>query len=420
LLDEIFLAQTCLVDQSVFENTKRIAIMSMHTASPVEFYMPPVTIIGAGAHREIPARLAGLGGTKPLLVTDKGMTGLGMTEKVAGLLGSAGMGCVVYDETVPNPTDANVRDGLDLYRRSGCDCIITLGGGSAHDCGKGIGIVATNGGTIDQYEGVNRARVAMPPFLAVNTTAGTASEMTRFCIITDSSRKVKMAIVDWRVTPGIALDDPELMVGMPPRLTAATGIDALTHAVEAYVSSQATPMTDANAEKSIRLIAGFLRRAVGNGRNLEAREAMCYAQYQAGMAFNSAGLGYVHAMAHQLGGFLDLPHGECNAILLPHVCEHNMLACMDRFAEMATFLGVDVAVRTQREAALKAISAIRDLIMDVGIPSGLQELARQYGKTVSPGDFSIMADNAMKDSCALTNPRAMRKEDIVAIYRKAL
>ena len=307
-----------------------------------------------------------------------------------------------------------------MYVRSGCDSIITLGGGSAHDCGKGIGIVATNGGTIHQYEGVNKSQKAMPPFLAVNTTAGTASEMTRFCIITDTARKVKMAIVDWRVTPELVLDDPELMIGMPPRLTAATGIDALTHAVEAYVSSQATHMTDANAEKSIRLIAKYLRRAVGNGRNMEAREAMCYAQYQAGMAFNSAGLGYVHAMAHQLGGYLNLPHGECNAILLPHVCEHNMLACMDRFAEMAKFLGVDVAVRTQREAACKAIQALKDLIADVGIPSGLRELAKQYGRTVNEADFSVMAENAMKDSCALTNPRPMRKEDIIGIYCRAM
>ncbi|WP_290923408.1 iron-containing alcohol dehydrogenase [Halodesulfovibrio sp.] len=390
------------------------------TVAPVEFYMPPVTVIGSGAIKEIPARLASLGGTKPLLVTDKGMTQLGVTASIVQLLQGAGMQCAVYDETVPNPTDKNVSDGLTQYSSNGCDCIITLGGGSAHDCGKGIGIVATNGGTIHQYEGVNKARVAMPPFLAVNTTAGTASEMTRFCIITDTARKVKMALVDWRVTPSIALDDPELMVGMPPSLTAATGLDALTHAVEAYVSTGATHMTDANAEKAIKLISKYLRRAVGNGRNLEAREAMCYAQYQAGMAFNNAGLGYVHAMAHQLGGYLNLPHGECNAILLPHVCEFNMLAAMDRFAEMAEFFGVQGTARTQREAASNVIQAIRDLMQDVGIPASLTLLAKKYGKTVNPEDFEVMAESAMKDACAATNPRGMRKEDIIAIYRKIL
>lgn len=390
------------------------------TVAPVEFYMPSVTVIGSGAVKEIPARLASLGGTKPLLVTDKGMTQLGVTASIVQLMQGAGMQCAVYDETVPNPTDKNVSDGLAQYAANGCDCIVTLGGGSAHDCGKGIGIVATNGGTIHQYEGVNKARVAMPPFLAVNTTAGTASEMTRFCIITDTARKVKMALVDWRVTPNIALDDPELMVGMPPSLTAATGLDALTHAVEAYVSTGATHMTDANAEKAIKLISKYLRRAVGNGRNLEAREAMCYAQYQAGMAFNNAGLGYVHAMAHQLGGYLNLPHGECNAILLPHVCEFNMLAAMDRFAEMAEFFGVQSSARTQREAAGNVIQAIRDLMQDVNIPASLTMLAKKYGKTVNPADFEVMAESAMKDACAVTNPRGMRKEDIIAIYRKIL
>lgn len=390
------------------------------TAAPVEFYMPPVTVIGSGAVKEIPARLASLGGSKPLLVTDKGMTQLGVTASIVQLMQGAGMQCAVYDETVPNPTDTNVSDGLIQYTANGCDCIVTLGGGSAHDCGKGIGIVATNGGTIHQYEGVNKARVAMPPFLAVNTTAGTASEMTRFCIITDTARKVKMALVDWRVTPNIALDDPELMIGMPPSLTAATGLDALTHAVEAYVSTGATHMTDANAEKAIKLISKYLRRAVGNGRNLEAREAMCFAQYQAGMAFNNAGLGYVHAMAHQLGGYLNLPHGECNAILLPHVCEFNMLASMDRFAEMAEFFGVQGSARTQREAASNVIQAIRDLMQDVSIPASLTMLAKKYGKTVNPEDFEVMAESAMKDACAATNPRGMRKEDIIAIYRKIL
>lgn len=390
------------------------------TVAPVEFYMPPVTVIGSGAIKEIPAKLASLGGTKPLLVTDKGMTQLGVTASIVQIIQAAGMHCAVYDETVPNPTDQNVKDGLAQYAINGCDCIITLGGGSAHDCGKGVGIVATNGGTIHQYEGVNKARVAMPPFIAVNTTAGTASEMTRFCIITDTARKVKMAIVDWRVTPSIALDDPELMVGMPPSLTAATGIDALTHAVEAYVSTEATHLTDANAEKAMKLIAKYLRRAVGNGRNIEAREAMCFAQYQAGMAFNNAGLGYVHAMAHQLGGYLNLPHGECNAILLPHVCEFNMLSAMDRFAEMAGFFGVQSGARTQREAATNLIQAIRDLLQDIGIPSSLTLLAQKYGKTVNPEDFSAMADSAMKDACAATNPRNMNKQDIMAIYRKIL
>lgn len=387
------------------------------TVAPVEFFMPPITVIGSGAIQELPERVVSILSSKPLLVTDKGMTKIGVTQQIIDILKNGGIDCVVYDETVPNPTDVNVAEGLALYQSSGCDCIISLGGGSAHDCGKGIGLVATNGGTIHDYEGVDKSHKRMPGFIAINTTAGTASEMTRFCIITDSKRKVKMAIVDRRVTPRIAMDDPDLMVGLPPHLTAATGMDALTHAVEAFVSTSATHMTDANAEKAITLICKYLRRAVGNGRNIEAREAMCYAQYQAGMAFNNAGLGYVHAMAHQLGGYLNLPHGECNAILLPYVCEYNMIAAMDQFATMAKLFGVEETVRTQREAALAVIQAIRDLMQDIGIPPTLTALAKKYGKTFDASDFPIMADNAMKDACAATNPRKMRKEDIIAIYQ---
>jgi len=260
----------------------------------------------------------------------------------------------------------------------------------------------------------------MPPYVAVNTTAGTASEMTRFCIITDTSRKVKMAIVDWRVTPSIALDDPLLMMGMPPALTAATGMDALTHAVEAYVSTIATPMTDACAEQAITLIATFLRRAVANGRDIEARERMCFAQYLAGMAFNNASLGHVHAMAHQLGGFYDLPHGECNAILLPHVSQFNLIAKLDRFARIAELLGENISGLSVRDAAEKAICAIKRLSADVGIPAGLVALGKRYGKDVKAKDIAIMTKNAQKDACGLTNPRCPTDADVAAIYEAAM
>jgi alcohol dehydrogenase len=303
---------------------------------------------------------------------------------------------------------------LDSYKENGCDLIVSLGGGSAHDCGKGIGIVATNGGNIRDYEGVDQSSKAMPPFIAVNTTAGTASEMTRFCIITDTSRKVKMAIVDWRVTPNVAIDDPLLMVGMPPALTAATGMDALTHAVEAYVSTIATPVTDACALKAIELVAENLRAAVANGQDMEARDKMCYAQYLAGMAFNNASLGHVHAMAHQLGGFYDLPHGVCNAILLPHVERFNMIAKMDRFVDIAVAMGENVEGLSVRAAAEKALEAIQTLSADIGIPAGLSQLG------VKEQDLKTMAENAQKDACGLTNPRCPNLDDVVQIYKNAL
>ena len=308
------------------------------------FFIPTVTLMGIGAYKEIGKQIRTLGGRKPYICTDKGIVDSGILEKVVEVIRrDCEVEPVVYDKTKPNPTDDNVHEGLELYKQNGCDLIVSLGGGSSHDCGKGIGVVATNGGNIRDYEGVDQSSTAMPPFIAVNTTAGTASEMTRFCIVTDTSRKVKMAIVDWRVTPNVAIDDPLLMVGMPPALTAATGMDALTHAVEAYVSTIATPVTDACALKAIELVAENLRAAVANGQDMEARDRMCYAQYLAGMAFNNASLGHVHAMAHQLGGFYDLPHGICNAILLPHVQRFNMIAKMDRF--------VDIAVGTQRNHA---------------------------------------------------------------------
>ena len=374
------------------------------------YFIPSVTLIGIGAAKQIPEKIKALGGSKPLIVTDKGITGAGITKQITDLLDAAKMKYVVYDETIPNPTDKNVHDGVDVYKKEKCDSLITLGGGSSHDCGKGVGLVIANGGKIHDYEGVDKSSKPMPPYLAVNTTAGTASEMTRFCIITDTSRHVKMAIVDWRVTPGIAVDDPLLMVGMPPALTAATGMDALTHAVEAYVSTIANPMTDSAAEKAIELIAKYLRPAVANGQDIEAREGMCFAQYLAGMAFNNASLGHVHAMAHQLGGFYDLPHVE----------KFNLIAKMDRFVKIAQLLGENTTGLAPRDAAELALVGIKKLSADIGIPSGLIDLGKRYGKEVKASDIDTMVGNAQKDACGLTNPRCPKDIDVKAIYTAAL
>ncbi len=384
------------------------------------FFMPSVTLIGYGAAGEIPARIKALGAKKPLIVTDQGIVKSGILAKVEGYLKTAKMEYAVYSDTIPNPTDENVHHGVDIYKKDKCDAIITLGGGSSHDCGKGIGLVVSNGGKIHDYEGLDKSTKPLPAYLAVNTTAGTASEMTRFCIITDLSRKVKMAIVDWRTTPNIAIDDPALMMGMPPALTAATGMDALTHAVEAYVSTAATPMTDACAEKCISLVGKYLRKAVANGSDAEAREMMAHAQFLGGMAFNNASLGYVHAMAHQLGGFYDLPHGECNAILLPYVSEFNINAKMERFAKIAELLGECCCGLNERDKAYKAIDAIRKLSADVGIPAGLKELGKRYGKNVQEKDVAVMTGNAQKDACMLTNPRQAKDDQITAMYLAAM
>ncbi len=379
------------------------------------FFIPAVSLMGIGCHKEIGARIISLGSKHPLIVTDEGMTKIGMTDKIKELIvEQTGITPAVFDKTIPNPTDQNVHAGVEVYKNSKCDSIVTLGGGSAHDCGKGIGIVVSNGGKINDYEGVDVSKKPMPPFIAINTTAGTASEMTRFCIITDTSRHVKMAIVDWRTTPDIAINDPQLMAGMPAFLTACTGMDALTHAVEAYVSTIATPITDACALKAIELVSDNLRNAVANGDDMEARDKMAYAEYLAGMAFNNASLGYVHAMAHQLGGLYDLPHGMCNAILLPHVCEFNMICKLERFTDIAAAMGQFVHGVPVRAAAEVAIDAIRVLSKDVGIPAGLTELR------VKEEDLQTMAGNAMKDACSFTNPRKASLQEIIEIYKSAM
>ncbi|MGE4310586.1 iron-containing alcohol dehydrogenase [Desulfovibrio sp.] len=395
-------------------------LKSMHMGQITSFFIPNVTLVGEGCSKEIPARLKNIGGTKPLIVTDQGIVKAGILKQIAGVLDAAKMKYAIFDQTVPNPTDKNVDAAFAMYKKEKCDSIITLGGGSSHDCGKGVGFLAGNGGKIHDYEGVDKSSKPFPPYVAVNTTAGTASEMTRFCIITDTSRKVKMAIVDWRCTPGVAIDDPLLMMGMPPALTAATGMDALTHAVEAYVSTAATPMTDACAEKAMEFINRYLRRAVANGQDKEAREGMCYAQYLAGMAFNNASLGHVHAMAHQLGGFYDLPHGECNAILLPYVSEYNRIATRRRFGRIARILGEITDGLSADEASKKAITAINTLSQDVGIPAGLKALGKKYGKDVKEEDIPTMTGNAQKDACGLTNPRTMTDAAVAAIYKAAM
>jgi alcohol dehydrogenase len=378
------------------------------------FFIPTVSLMGVGCAKETGAQAKALGATNLLIVTDAGLAKLGVAAQIKTQLEEVGLKAVVFDGAEPNPTDKNVHAGVEAYKKNKCDGIVSLGGGSAHDCGKGVGMVVANGGTIRDYEGVNKTTKPMPPFLAINTTAGTASEMTRFCIITNTDTHVKMALVDWRCTPNIAINDPLLMVGMPPALTAATGMDALTHAVEAYVSTIATPITDACALQAIRIIAKWLPLAVANGKNVEARDKMAYAEYLAGMAFNNASLGYVHAMAHQLGGFYNLPHGVCNAILLPAVCDFNLIAATERFADIAVALGENVKTISTLEAAEKGIAAIRKLAKSVGIPAGLAELG------VKEADLKTMAQNAQKDACMLTNPRTATLEQVIDMYRASL
>ena len=356
------------------------------------FFIPSVNVIGADSLNDAMNMMADYGFTRTLIVTDNILTKLGMAGDVQKALEERNIFSVIYDGTQPNPTTENVAAGLKLLKENNCDSVISLGGGSPHDCAKGIALVAANGGDIRDYEGV----------------------MTRFCIITDEARHIKMAIVDKHVTPLLSVNDSSLMIGMPKSLTAATGMDALTHAIEAYVSIAATPITDACALKAVTMIAENLPLAVEDGSNAKAREAMAYAQFLAGMAFNNASLGYVHAMAHQLGGFYNLPHGVCNAVLLPHVQVFNSKVAAARLRDCAAAMGVNVTGKNDAEGAEACINAIRELAKKVNIPAGLRDL------NVKEEDIPVLATNALKDACGFTNPIQATHEEIMAIYRAAM
>ncbi len=380
-----------------------------------KLYMPLMSLLGENCLEDAGNEIEKLGFKKALIVTDKILREL-IASKVTKILDSKNVSYVFYDEVQANPTVKNVNDGVKVLTDNECDFIISLGGGSSHDCAKSISLIATNGGEIKDYEGMDKVKKNPLPLISINTTAGTASEMTLFAVITDTEKHIKMAIADKKLTPIIAVNDPKLMVKMPKGLTAATGMDALTHSIEAYVSTIANPITDACAEKSIKLITKYLLKAVENGNDMEARDMMAYAEYLAGMAFNNASVGYVHSIAHQLGGYYNLPHGVCNALLLPYVQVYNSqnLITAKRLKEVAKFMGGNINGITNEEGAKLCIELIKKLSKSVGIPSNLREL------NVKEDDFETLATNALKDICSLTNPVQGSKEDIIAILKSAM
>lgn len=306
-----------------------------------DFLMPSVNFFGPGVISKIGDRAKMLGMKKPVIVTDKFLEGLkdGAVEQTLDSLKAAGVDYVVYNNVEPNPKIRNIKEVKKLYEESGADSIITVGGGSAHDTGKGAGIILTNGDDITKLAGIETLDKALPPLIAVNTTAGTGSELTRHAVITNEETHLKFVVVSWRNIPLVSFNDPTLMLDVPKGLTTATGMDAFVQAVEPYVSVDHNPITDSQCVEAIKLIETSLREAVANGHNLDARTKMVEAEMLAGMAFNNANLGYVHAMAHQLGGQYDAPHGVCCALLLPYVEEYNIIACPDRFAQLAEIMG---------------------------------------------------------------------------------
>ncbi|AWK52942.1 lactaldehyde reductase [Clostridium beijerinckii] len=376
------------------------------------YYIPPINIMGRGCLAEAKEPIKALGAKKAFIVSDKFLTSNGTVKKITDMLDEIGVTYVLYNDVKPNPTVNNVNSGLEILKKEDCDIVITIGGGSPQDCGKAISILATNGGTTKDYEGVNKTTKKCLPIIAITTTAGTSAEVTINYVITDEERHVKMIMVDTNSLATMTVNDPELMIGKPAGLTAATGMDALTHAIEAVVAKGAYDVTDATALYAIKQIFNFLPRAVKDGSDIEAREQMCYACFLNGIAFSNAGLGNVHAMAHQLGGLYDLPHGVCNAMLLPYVQEENAKGVPAKFRPIAEVIGMDVAGKSDEECVDFVISKIKALSEEVRIPKSLKEVG------VDNPDFDKLAEFAMNDACAGANPIFFDKEKLIELFRK--
>jgi len=376
-------------------------------------FVAPEFILGEGA-LDLAGRYAfNLAAKKVLIVTDPRVIRAGWTGKVEDSLAQAGLPSVVFSAVTPNPKDTEVMAGAELYLQEQCDVIVAVGGGSSMDCAKGIGVVASNRKNIRLFEGVDRIETPCPPLICVPTTAGSSADISQFAIITDTTRMMKIAIISKNVVPDLALVDPLTTVTMPAALTAATGIDALVHAIEAYVSNANSPVTDLNALEAIRLVARNLKGAIEHPLDLGFRNPMMLASLLAGLAFSNASLGLVHAMAHSLGGFWDFPHGDCNALLLEHVVAFNFDAVPERYAAIADAFGLGIADLPQAEQKARLVEALRRFRIEAGVTGGLQQLG------MSKADLSKLAEKAMKDPCVVTNPVQPTVQDIERIYERA-
>ncbi|MCM1484084.1 MAG: lactaldehyde reductase [Muribaculaceae bacterium] len=380
------------------------------------FILNEVSYFGPGARKELPEVVKRLGKQKALVVTDPGLIKFGVAKMVTDVLDAAAIPYDVFSDVKPNPTVTNVQHGIDAYKASGADFIIAIGGGSAIDTAKGIGIVINNPEFADivSLEGCAPTRHKSVPIIALPTTAGTAAETTINYVIIDEAKQKKMVCVDPNDIPAVAIIDAELMYSLPPSLTAATGMDALTHAIEGYITKGAWSMSDMFEIEAVRMIAKNLPTAVAEPKNAEARNAMAVAQYIAGMAFSNVGLGLVHGMAHPMGSLFDVPHGVANALLLPTIMEFNMPCCLDKYPEIARAMGVDTEGMTAEQASQAACDAVKALAIKVGIPQHLTDLG------ITRGDIPRLAQQALEDVCTPGNPRDVTLADIEELYLKVL
>ena len=380
------------------------------------FILNEVSYFGPGARKELPGVIARLGFKKAMIVTDKGLIQYGVAKMVSDVLDEAGIPYEIYSEVKPNPTVTNVQMGVEAFKQSGADCLVAIGGGSAMDTAKGIGIIITNPEFADvvSLEGVAPTKHKSVPIIALPTTAGTAAETTINYVIIDEEKQKKMVCVDPNDIPCCSIVDAELMYSLPKGTTAATGLDALTHAIEGYITKAAWEMSDMFEIEAIRMINKYLRTAVFEPTNPVGRNGMAVAQYIAGMAFSNVGLGVVHGMAHPMGSLFDIPHGVANALLLPTIMEFNAPVCLDKYVEIAKEMDAYREGMTKEEAAEAACKAVRDLAIEVGIPQHLTEIG------IKEEDIPALAEQAITDVCTPGNPREVTKEDIIALYKKVL
>jgi alcohol dehydrogenase class IV len=377
-------------------------------------FVAPEIVFGIGARMMAGRYAANLGMKQALLVTDSNVIAAGWTADVEESLNKAGIQTHRFTGVSPNVRDSEVMAGAAVYTENLCDSLVAVGGGSVMDCAKGIGIVISNGGDILDYEGIDQIGVPMPPLICIPTTGGTSADLSQFAIINNSSELVKIAVISKAVVPDVALVDPLTLTSMDAYLTACTGMDALSHAIEAYVSNASSPLTDLHALEAMRLVAASLRRTVETPLDLKVRGEMMLASLQAGLAFSNASLGAVHSMAHSLGGYSDLPHGECNALLLPHVIDYNFSRVPERFRKIADALAIPSAGLADAELRAALIAGVIDLRRQCGIDGTLAS------RGVNISDVGILSGKAIKDPCNATNPRPPTKEDLAAVFREAL
>jgi len=377
-------------------------------------FVAPELLFGSGARHLAGRYIRNFGAKSVLLVTDPGVRKTGVVDEVGADLQREGIGYEIYSDIKPNPTVENVMGGAEFFSQGRCSALIAVGGGSVIDCAKGIGIVSSENRPITEFEGVDLITVPPPPLICIPTTAGSSADVSQFAIISDSVRRVKIAIISKALVPDAALIDPEPLLTLPPDLTAYTGLDVLVHAIEAYVSNASSPLTDLYALEAIRRICRSLENAVASPCDLSLREETMLASMYAGLAFSNASLGAVHAMAHSLGGYLDLPHGKCNALLLDTVIAYNYSSARERYLDIGEAMGI--AVRSlPEEKRLPAITGeIRRLRAALGITETLADLG------VTKSTIPLLADNAIKDACMATNPRDPALEEIRVLYESAL